>query len=57
MNSSNLSGRLVRERAVAAIDRKHQLARSGAKSAAHRYERRRIREQLRHLDWALTGAD
>jgi hypothetical protein len=23
----------------------------------HRYERRKIREQLRHLDWALPGVD
>jgi hypothetical protein len=28
-----------------------------AKSNEHRYERRKIREQLRRLDWALTGED
>jgi hypothetical protein len=31
--------------------------RTANKSAAHRYERRKIREQLRHLDWALAGVD
>jgi hypothetical protein len=25
-----------------------------AKTFEHRYERRKIREQLRHLDWALN---
>jgi len=28
-----------------------------AKTFEHRYERRKIREQLRRLDWALAGAD
>jgi len=28
-----------------------------AKSFEHRYERRKIREQLRRLDWALHGED
>jgi acyl-CoA synthetase (AMP-forming)/AMP-acid ligase II len=40
-----------------ALDRKLPVLRSGPKSSAHRYERRKIREQLRHLDWALAGVD
>jgi hypothetical protein len=28
-----------------------------AKTLEHRYERRKIREQLRRLDWALIGED
>ena len=28
-----------------------------AKTLAHRYERRKIREQLRRLDWALNVED
>jgi hypothetical protein len=28
-----------------------------AKTLEHRYERRKIREQLRRLDWALNGED
>jgi len=40
-----------------AAERKQPHFRSGTKPAAHRYERRKIREQLRHLDWALAGAD
>jgi hypothetical protein len=31
--------------------------RTGTKPSAHRYERRKVREQLRHLDWALAGED
>ena len=32
--------------------------RSGTgKALEHRYERRKIREQLRRLDWALNGED
>lgn len=42
---------------VAVAEVKPVLGRSGAKSASHRYERRKIREQLRHLDWALAGVD
>jgi hypothetical protein len=30
---------------------------SAAKSLEHRYERRKIREQLRRLDWALNVED
>ena len=30
---------------------------SSAKTLEHRYERRKIREQLRRLDWALNGED
>ena len=40
-----------------AVDQKNPQLRVGTKSAAHRYERRKIREQLRHLDWALPGVD
>jgi hypothetical protein len=28
-----------------------------ARAWEHRYERRKIREQLRRLDWALNGED
>jgi len=45
------------EQAAAVVERKHQPARGGSKTFVHRYERRKIREQLRHLDWALAGAD
>jgi hypothetical protein len=34
--------------------RKQGSARTAAKAFEHRYERRKIREQLRHLDWALA---
>jgi hypothetical protein len=30
---------------------------STAKTLEHRYERRKIREQLRRLDWALNAED
>ena len=40
-----------------AIELKRNPFRSGAKSSANRYERRKIREQLRRLDWALAGVD
>ena len=40
-----------------ALERKNPSLRSGTKTSAHRYERRKIREQLRHLDWALAGED
>jgi hypothetical protein len=39
------------------IELKRNPFRSGAKSSANRYERRKIREQLRRLDWALAGVD
>jgi len=42
---------------AAAVEQKNQPARGGAKTSLHRYERRKIREQLRQLDWALPGAD
>jgi carbamate kinase len=42
---------------AAVVDQKNPQFRSGTKSFAHRYERRKIREQLRHLDWALAGVD
>ncbi len=45
------------EQSVAIIERKHTPVRSGTKTIAHRYERRKIREQLRHLDWALANVD
>jgi hypothetical protein len=45
------------EQALAIIERKNQPARGGTKAIVHRYERRKIREQLRHLDWALAGVD
>jgi hypothetical protein len=43
--------------AAAVIEQKHSPTRSGTKASAHRYERRKIREQLRRLDWALAGED
>jgi len=45
------------EHSLENIERKQTPARSGAKTITHRYERRKIREQLRHLDWALAGLD
>jgi hypothetical protein len=42
---------------AATIERKLTPVRSGTKTSAHRYERRKIREQLRQLDWALAGVD
>jgi hypothetical protein len=30
---------------------------NAAKAVEHRYERRKIREQLRRLDWALNAED
>ncbi len=42
---------------AAAVDRKGQPVRFGTKTFSHRYDRRKIREQLRHLDWALAGVD
>lgn len=45
------------EQATAEVERKNPPARGGTKSIVHRYERRKIREQLRHLDWALVGED
>jgi hypothetical protein len=43
--------------AAETVDRKKSPFRSGSKSILHRYERRKIREQLRRLDWALAGVD
>jgi hypothetical protein len=43
--------------AANAVELKHTPVRSGTKAFAHRYERRKIREQLRRLDWALAGVD
>jgi hypothetical protein len=37
--------------------RRHAHFRAGSKPSVHRYERRKLREQLRHLDWALAGED
>jgi hypothetical protein len=37
--------------------RRYPQLRAGTKISAHRYERRKLREQLRHLDWALAGED
>jgi hypothetical protein len=45
------------ETALAAVERKNQPTRGGTKTSVHRYERRKIREQLRHLDWALANSD
>jgi hypothetical protein len=42
---------------AAIVERKLRPLRTGAKAILHRYERRKIREQLRHLDWALAGVD
>jgi hypothetical protein len=42
---------------AAVLGRKSAAVRIGSKSFSHRYERRKIREQLRHLDWALAGVD
>jgi hypothetical protein len=42
---------------LAAVERKNQPARGGSKTFVHRYERRKIREQLRRLDWALAAVD
>lgn len=42
---------------AAVADRRQPASRSGAKTIGHRYERRKVREQLRHLDWALAGID
>ena len=39
------------------VPRKNQPVRFGTKTFEHRYYRRKIREQLRHLDWALAGED
>ena len=45
------------DQTLAEVERKHQPVRGGTKAFVHRYERRKIREQLRNLDWALAGAD
>jgi len=42
---------------LAQVERKQTPVRSSPKPLSHRYERRKIREQLRHLDWALAGVD
>jgi hypothetical protein len=42
---------------AAGVGRKSAAVRIGSKTISHRYERRKIREQLRHLDWALAGVD
>jgi hypothetical protein len=42
---------------ITAVQRKSPSARFGTKTFEHRYYRRKIREQLRHLDWALAGED
>jgi len=43
---------------VANPDGQHTgLRTSAAKSLEHRYERRKIREQLRRLDWVLNVQD
>jgi hypothetical protein len=48
---------LPRNAGQLAVDRKNPQLRVGTKTFAHRYERRKIREQLRHLDWALPEVD
>ena len=47
----------IGNRSAAIVDQKNPQFRTGAKTSDHRYERRKIREQLRHLDWALAGVD
>ena len=42
---------------AAIVARKLRPARGGTKTFLHRYERRKIREQLKHLDWALDRVD
>lgn len=42
---------------AAAAERRPPAGRNGTKTIGHRYERRKIREQLRNLDWALVGVD
>ncbi len=43
--------------AATAAERKLSAVRASTKTSEHRYERRKIREQLRRLDWALAGVD
>jgi hypothetical protein len=53
----NQSSHKNASQSVAAVERKQQPVRLGTKTSEHRYYRRKIREQLRHLDWALAGVD
>jgi len=53
----NHTSQKIGSQTVAVAQRKYQLARVGTKTFEHRYYRRKIREQLRHLDWALAGED
>jgi hypothetical protein len=39
------------------VSQRTGLRASATKSLEHRYERRKIREQLRRLDWALNVED
>jgi hypothetical protein len=43
--------------AANALEIKRIPLRAGTKAFGHRFERRKIREQLRRLDWALAGED
>jgi hypothetical protein len=42
-----------REQTATIISSRSAPVRSGAKHFSNRYERRKVREQLRHADWAL----
>jgi hypothetical protein len=42
---------------AAAVERRQPSIRGSTKTSSRRYERRKIREQLRNLDWALAGID
>jgi hypothetical protein len=42
-----------REQTAAVISARSGPVRSGARHFSNRYERRKVREQLRHADWAL----
>jgi hypothetical protein len=42
---------------ASAVERRQPSTRGSTKTSGHRYERRKIREQLRNLDWALAGVD
>jgi hypothetical protein len=42
---------------VIAAEDKNQPARGGTNTFVHRYERRKIREQLRQIDRTLTDRD
>jgi hypothetical protein len=47
----------IEHAATAPVERKNAPARPGTKTFSHRYERRKVRQQLRHADWALNAED